>query len=78
MTAIRRVGRFLRRVLRTARALATDKRLPRWLRVLFVVGCVQIPVLPFDEIALVLAVSVMAVWHRPVFRAAWETSGGTT
>lgn len=62
----------VRHVLRCARALATSKTLPVWLRVLFVVGCVQIPVLPVDEICLVLAVGIMAVFYRPALRAAWD------
>jgi hypothetical protein len=62
---------------RTGRTLATDRRLPRWLRVLFAVGCIQIPVLPFDEIALVLAVSILLVRHRPILREAWQRSAAS-
>lgn len=66
---------FLARVLRTAHSLAKDSRLPKWLRVLFLVGCVQIPVLPFDEIALVLATAILAINHRPILRDAWASAG---
>lgn len=70
----RRAWRFVKRVLRTAHALAKDPRLPKWLRILFAIGCVQIPVLPFDEVALVLAVAIIAIRHRPVLRDAWATT----
>lgn len=65
---------FIARVLRTAHSLARDPRLPRWLRILFLIGCVQIPVLPFDEIALVLATAILAINHRPILRDAWATA----
>jgi hypothetical protein len=65
-----------RRVLRALRQLATDKRIPRWVRVLLLVGCVQIPVLPIDEIALVLALTIIAVWYRPPLRDALRTARG--
>lgn len=65
---------FVKRVMRCGKALAKDQHLPKWLRVLFVVGCIQIPVLPFDEIALALAVGIMAVFYRPQLRGAWEGS----
>jgi hypothetical protein len=66
--------RLFRRALRTARTLATSRRLPAWLRVLLMIGCVQIPVLPFDEIALALALGIIAVFYRPVLRTAWADS----
>jgi hypothetical protein len=71
-----------RRRLRTSAAfvlLATDRRIPTWLRVLFVIGCVQIPVLPIDEIALCLAVGILLVFHRPLLVEAWtRTAAGVT
>jgi hypothetical protein len=56
---------------RTARFLVTcRKAFPWWLQLLLVVGCIQIPVLPTDEICLAAAVLVL-VFHpryRRVFR----------
>ena len=72
---LRVLAAFVRRVLRTARALATDRRLPTWLRVLFIVGCVQIPVLPIDEIALCVAVGILLVFHRPLLAETWARTG---
>lgn len=60
-----------RRLLKCGRTLATDRRLPRWLRVLFLIGCVQVPFLPFDEVALALAVGIIALRHRALLREAW-------
>ena len=56
----------VRRGMRIARALATDSRIPRWLRVLLVIGCIQIPVLPIDEICLAAALIILAVRYRSV------------
>ena len=72
MSALRQLGRFLARVVRCGRTLATDRRLPWWLRALFVVGCIQIPVLPVDEIALCVAVTILAVAYRPLLISAWK------
>jgi hypothetical protein len=69
---LRRAWRLVKRSIRTGRLLATDRGLPLWLRILFVIGCIQIPVLPFDEIALVLAVGIMAVFYRQTLRLAWQ------
>lgn len=68
---LRRLWRWIKRVIRAGKRLATDNTLPWWLRVLFVIGCIQIPVLPFDEIALVLAVGITAMFHRPALLRAW-------
>lgn len=62
--AFTRGAAAVRRGVRIARALATDKRLPRWLRLLFAVGMVQIPVLPTDEIALALALAIVMLRYR--------------
>lgn len=66
---------FFKRVIRTARALALEPRVPRWTRVLFVLGCLPIPFCPIDEVFLVLAVLVLAVRHRPLLREHWELTG---
>lgn len=74
---MKRALRFARRVLRTAHSLARDSRLPKWLRVLFLIGCVQVPFLPFDEIALVAATAVLLISHRPILRDAWTRAAVT-
>ena len=66
---IRKAAGQVRRGMRIARALATDTRIPRWLRVLLVIGCVQIPVLPVDEICLASALIILAVRYRAVLAA---------
>lgn len=74
MNTIRRTWQFIRRALRCAHTLARSDKLPRWLRVLFIIGCVQIPVLPIDELALIAAVGIMAVFYRPQLTHAWAES----
>jgi hypothetical protein len=65
---------WVRRVLRTAKRLATSNDLPKWLRGLFAFGLLPIPVIPIDEAALVLAVALMALFHRPALKRAWRES----
>lgn len=65
---------WFKRVVRTGLALAKHKGLPWWLRVMFVIGCIQIPVLPFDEIALVAAVGITAMFYREVLAGAWANA----
>ena len=71
MSGLRRLGRFLARVARCGRALATDRRIPTWVRGLLVFGCLPIPLF-LDEAALVLAVSILAVFYRPTLTKAWK------
>jgi hypothetical protein len=59
----------IRRGMRIARALATDSRIPRWLRILLAIGCVQIPVLPVDEICLATALAILVIRYRAVLLA---------
>ena len=66
---IRKAIGQIRRGMRIARALATDSRIPRWLRALLVIGCIQIPVLPVDEICLASALIILAVRYRAVLAA---------
>jgi hypothetical protein len=68
--AFHQVTRAIRIGFRAAKILATSRDLPRLLRILFVIGCVQIPVLPFDEIALAIALAWLAIFHRSTLRAA--------
>jgi hypothetical protein len=67
---LRKAGRAIRTGLRAARILATSKDLPLVLRALFVIGLVQIPCLPTDEIALAIALLWMFLGHRDTLRAA--------
>jgi hypothetical protein len=68
--AVKAAGRQARILFRAARILATSRDLPVVLRVLFVVGCVQIPVLPFDELALAIALVWLFAFHRGTLRGA--------
>ena len=52
---VRRIARAVRTGLRAARILATSNELPRTLRILFVIGLVQVPFCPLDEICLAIA-----------------------
>jgi hypothetical protein len=74
VNGIRKAWAMVRRALRCAHTLARSNKLPRWLRILFIIGCVQIPVLPVDELALLAAIAIMAVFYRPTLRAAWADS----
>lgn len=80
VTVVIRVGRLrtawrmFRRALRCAHSLARSKALPWWLRVMLVIGCIQIPVLPVDEIFLATALGIIAVFYRSTLRAAWTES----
>jgi len=71
---LKKTWRGIKHALRCAKSLAKDRRLPLWLRILFVVGCVQIPVLPVDEVAAVLAVGIMMIFYRPVLRETWRVT----
>jgi hypothetical protein len=72
--AARRITRAIRIGFRAAKILARSPELPRTLRVLFVVGLVQVPVLPTDEIALAIALSWLAIFHRNTLRAAFTAA----
>jgi hypothetical protein len=70
----RRAWRAVRIGLKAARILATSKALPLPLRILLVIGCIQIPVLPVDEIALAIALAWLALRHRGTLAAAFATA----
>lgn len=72
--AARKGWRGLRIGLKAARILALSKSLPLPLRVLLVVGCVQVPVLPVDEIALGVALGWLFLRHRGTLRDAIATA----
>jgi hypothetical protein len=60
--------------MRAARLLASDASLPWPLRVLFVIGMIQIPCSPVDELALVVALAWLLIWHRAQLRSAFATA----
>lgn len=70
----RATWRALRIAMRAARILATSRALPWPLRVLLVIGLIQIPMLPFDEVALVIALAWLGTAHRGTLRAAIATA----
>lgn len=61
---------FALHVMRAAKALATDKSLPRWLRLVLVVACLPIPG-PVDNAVQVAVLIIVAVWFRPALVSAW-------
>ena len=71
---VRKVARAVRTGLRAARILATSKDLPVALRILFVIGLAQLPMLPTDEIAMAIALTWLFIGHRATLRAAIETA----
>lgn len=75
-TRLAHAWRVFRRVLRALRQLAKDRRIPRWLRILLIIGCIQIPVLPIDEIALIAALIIIGIWYRQPLRDALATARG--
>jgi hypothetical protein len=60
--------------MRAARLLASDASLPWPLRVLFVIGMIQIPFSPVDELALAVALAWLLIWHRAQLRSAFATA----
>jgi hypothetical protein len=54
-----------------AKALARDPRIPRWLRWMFVFGCLPIPLF-FDEVVLVIASGILYVVHRDIVVETWR------
>lgn len=64
----------MRRHLRVARCIATDRRVPRWLRGLLIFGILPIPG-PVDNVALIVGLLVLAVWHRPLIAEHYRTDG---
>jgi hypothetical protein len=60
------VGR-LKVWLRTLKALARDPRIPRPIRWLLVVGLLPVPG-PVDEAVLIVALGLIAVFCRPIYR----------
>ncbi|HVX69507.1 MAG TPA: hypothetical protein VHA79_07410 [Mycobacteriales bacterium] len=57
----------LKVLLRTLKALARDPRIPRPIRWLLVMGLLPVPG-PFDEAALLVALGLIAIFCRPIYR----------
>ena len=62
------------RLVRTAKLLAHEPSVPKWLRGLFVFGLLPIPLF-FDELALIVATALLYVSHRQVVIEAWSRAG---
>ena len=62
------------RLVRTAKLLAHEPSVPKWLRGLFVFGLLPIPLF-FDELALIVATALLYVAHRQVVIEAWSRAG---
>jgi hypothetical protein len=54
-------------LLRTLKGLVRDPRVPRPIRWLLIIGLLPVPG-PFDEAVLLLALGLIAVFCRPVYR----------
>ena len=67
---LRKIARAVRTGMRAAKILATSRDLPLMLRILFVVGCIQIPVCPLDEVCMAIALVWMFAAHRAALRNA--------
>ena len=67
--------RAVRLALRTIGYLVTMRRaFPLPLRILLVIGAIQVPVLPTDEIAAVIAVTWLMLRYRPTLRVAYRAA----
>ena len=66
-------------IVRTARAvkiLASDGRIPKWLRAVVAVGLLPLPG-PFDEAVLVLVAPILFVFYREQLIEAWDRAEAT-
>jgi hypothetical protein len=61
------------RLLRLAKSLAQDPRIPRPVRWLIVVGLLPVPG-PFDEIVLAVALLILAIVRPGIVRTLWRES----
>lgn len=61
-----RTGMLAARMLLTVR-----KALPWWLAALLIIGCIQVPFLPTDELALAAALLILWFRYRPLLRVCW-------
>ena len=65
--------RFVLRTSRAVTVLARDGRIPRPLRWLAAIGVLPVPG-PFDEVALLIAAGLLAVFYRDRLGAAWRAA----
>jgi hypothetical protein len=71
----RRAWRAAVLALRTVRYLVTIRRAFPWpLQVLLVIGAVQVPFSPLDEICAVIAGAWLLLWCRPALRVAYRAA----
>jgi len=63
---------WLRRVVRASKFLFTVRAaLPKYIAILIALGLLPIPG-PVDELALVAALAVLVLRHRPLLRVCWS------
>ena len=70
---MRAVANFVVHTVRAVSAVATDRRIPRVLRLLVVAGALPIPG-PFDEALLLVAAAPLFLFYRPLMREAWRAT----
>jgi len=71
---IARPRRFLARLIRALRLLASDERIPRPLRWGLALGLLPAPG-PFDEAVLLLVAVPLFIFHRAQLADAWARAG---
>jgi hypothetical protein len=65
---------FLKRIIRAVKLGATDKRIPKPLRILAALGLAPIPG-PFDEVLLLIVAIPLALFYREPLVDAWARAG---
>jgi hypothetical protein len=68
------VRRFVAKAIRAVRLLGRERRIPRPLRWLAVLGLAPIPG-PVDEAILLIVALILWVFYRDVLAEAWRRSG---
>lgn len=76
MRNIKRVWRMIVRCAKTAKVLMTSKRLPMWLRAMFIflVIICQFLIGPLDEIFLLIPFGLTWLLYRDVLSDAWNST----
>jgi hypothetical protein len=74
---VRNVLGFFGRVIRAVRIAATDRRIPRLLRYLAVIGIAPIPG-PIDEALLLIVAVPLALFYRRPLAEAWGRADSGT
>jgi hypothetical protein len=72
----RTVWRIVCRLARTAQRLATDKRLPAWLRIVYSTLLLVTHAIPgpVDEALMIIPLMIIVVWYRPVLASVWQAT----